>query len=80
MDPPQINYVDPLSIMVINPVGKMRQLFVPFKAQVIEQTVNLSINTWVYVEEVKSDHKYKLLFRVGDSWWPYYAFRIVIHF
>lgn len=80
MDQPQINYVDPLSILVINPSGKMRQLFVPFKAQVIVRTANISLNTWVMVEEVRSDVTHKLLYRVGNNWWPYYAFRIAIHF
>ena len=44
MDPPKINYVDPNRIMVINPTGKIRQLFVPFKVQVLEDTDILKKN------------------------------------
>ena len=52
MDPPQISYVDYNSILIINPKGKMRQLFVPFRVQVIQDTTILKRNTWVFVEEV----------------------------
>lgn len=38
MDPPQINYVDHNSILIVNPAGKMRQLFVPFRVQVLRDT------------------------------------------
>ena len=80
MDPPQINYVDRNSILIINPNGKMRQLYVPFRVQVIQDTTVLKMNTWVIVEEIMPHDQNKLLYRVTAHWWPYSIFRIQIHF
>lgn len=80
MDPPQINYVNHNSIMIINPAGKMRQLFVPFKVQLLHDTSVLKKNTWVMVEEVQPHHQYKMLYRVTTHWWPYDLFKIAATF
>ena len=80
MDPPKINYHDPNSILVINPIGKMRQVFTPFKVQVKEPSTNLDVNSWVLVELVKASPTYKLMFRIGSNWYPYHLFRITIKF
>jgi hypothetical protein len=80
MDPPQINYVDHNSILIINPKGTMRQLHVPFRVQVVQNTPLLKIHTWVWVEEVMPHDQSKLLYRVTSNWWPYHIFRIQIHF
>ena len=75
-----INYHDPNSILVINPIGKMRQVFTPFKVQVKEPTLNLDVNSWVLVDLVKASPTYKLMFRIGSKWYPYHLFRITIKF
>ena len=75
-----INYHDPNSILVINPIGKMRQVFTPFKVQVKEPTTNLVVNSWVLVDLVKASPTYKLMFRIGSKWYPYHLFRITIKF
>ena len=80
MDPPQINYVDHNSILIINPKGIMKQLYVPFRVQVIQDTTILKMNTWVIVEEIMPHDQSKLLYRVTSHWWPYHIFRIQIHF
>ena len=80
MDPPQINYIDHNSVLIINPKGRMRQLFVPFRVQVIQDTSVLKRYTWVFVEEVIPHNQYKMLYRVITHWWPYHLFRIQIHF
>ena len=80
MDPPKINYINNNSIMVINNRGSMRQLFVPFRAQVIQKTATLVKNTWVVVEEVRQHNKYLLIYRIANTWWPYYAFRLSVEF
>ena len=80
MDPPLINYVDYNSILLINPKGKMRQLYVPFRVQVIKDTNSLRKGVWVYAEEVAPHNEYKLLYRVTSNWWPYNIFRIQIQF
>lgn len=80
MDPPYINYLDHDSIMVINSAGRMRQLFVPFKARVVEPTDTLILNSWVNIEEVYPHREHRLLYRVGNNWWPYYIFRLEVRF
>ena len=80
MQPNLINYHDPNSILVINPIGKMRQVFTPFKVQVKEPTLNLDVNSWLLVDLVKASPTYKLMFRIGSKWYPYHLFRITIKF
>ena len=80
MDPPKINYINNNSIMVINNRGSMRQLFVPFRAQVVKDTPTLIKKTWVVVEEVRQHNKYLLIYRIAKTWWPYYAFRLSVEF
>lgn len=80
MDPPHINYIDHKSILVINPTGQMRQLFAPFKVQVLESTTQMAVETWVVVEEILPHEEYKLLYRIGENWWPYNIFRLSVLF
>lgn len=80
MDPPQINYVNHNSILIINPTGNMRQLFVPFRVQVLQDTSILKKNNWVLVEEVQSHDQYKMLYRVTSNWWPFHLFRLQVNF
>jgi hypothetical protein len=80
MDPPNINYIDYKSLLVINPAGQMRQLFVPFKVQVMQPAEYFKVGTWVEVEEIMPHDQYKLLYRIGTNWWPYYIFRLTVLF
>lgn len=80
MDPPQINYINHNSILIINPKGKIRQLFTPFKVQLINDISILKKNSWVVVDLVKASPSYKLMFRIGSKWYPYHLFRITIKF
>lgn len=80
MDPPFINYLDHNSVMVINPAGRMRQLYVPFKVIVIEPTISLKQDSWVIIEEVYTHTEHKLIYRVGNQWWPYSIFRLEVRF
>ena len=80
MDPPKINYVDNNSILVVNPVGRMRQLFVPFRVQVIAETSILLLNSWVLVEQIKAHDEHIILYRVLNLWWPYNVFKLSVIF
>jgi hypothetical protein len=80
MDPPHINFIDHKSILVINPVGRMRQLFAPFKVQVLQPTSILVPGTWVLVDEILPHDQYKIIYRIGDQWWPYNIFRLSVLF
>ena len=80
MDPPKIKYYDPYSVIVINQNGQMRQLFTPFKAQVVVSNSAFKINTWVYIEEVLPHEKHRIIYRIGTQWWPYDAFKLEVRF
>jgi len=80
MDPPNIKYYDEHSVIVINPNGQMRQLFTPFKAQVVVSNSAFKINTWVYIEEVLPHEKYRIIYRIGNQWWPYDVFKLIVKF
>jgi len=80
MDPPHINYVDYRSILIVNPTGKIRQLFCPFRVQVLYDTSILKQKSWVMVDEVKQHREHLLLYRVGEHWWTYDLFRIAATF
>ena len=80
MNPLHINYVYHRSILVINSRGKIRQLYVPFKVKVLLPTEYLKEGSNTYVEEVQTHAVYLLIYRVGNSWLPYYLFEINIHF
>ncbi len=80
MNPAIVNYIDYNSILVINPTGQMRQLFTPFKVQVIHETSILICGTCVWVEEIKPHHELKLIYRIGNNWWPYNSFRLTVLF
>jgi hypothetical protein len=75
-----ITYKDQFSILVVNPVGKMRQLYVPFRVQVIQSSSGLTIGSWVIVEEIRSDQKYKLIYKIMEHWLPYHLFRLSVVF
>lgn len=80
MDPPQINFVDNNSILIINPGGKIKQIFTPFRVQVLHDTNILKKNSWVVVEEIQSHKEYKMLYRITTNWWPYHLFRLQVNF
>ena len=80
MDPPQINYINHNSILIINPKGKIRQLFTPFKVQLINDTSILKKSSWVVVEEIRQHPKHLLIYRVINHWWPYFIFKLDVRF
>ena len=80
MEPSLINYIGSDSILIINPHGKMRQVFVPFPAIVLHDTNLLKKNSRIRVEEVQSHEQFKIIYRVTTHWWPYYLFSIQINF
>lgn len=73
-------YFDSKSILLVNHNGKMRQLFVPFSVQSLHKTSAFPKNAWLYVEEVKPDPKYRLLYCITDLWYPYYHFKLSLNF
>ena len=82
MDPPysKIEYWDDKSIVVINEIGKLRRVHVPFRAVCILQSGSLKPDTWIFVEQVAPDRHFKILYRVIDVWIPYHHFGIITYF
>ena len=80
MDPPQCTFVNNNILMVINPNGKIRQLFTPFNVQVLKDTEHFKESSWVVVEEIRQHPQHILLYRVINNWWPYYIFRLDVRF
>jgi hypothetical protein len=76
MDPPKINYLNSNTLMVINTAGKIRELYTPFKVQVLTPIKPLQNNSMVFVEEVQLNAKHRLIYRIADNWYPYYIFKI----
>ena len=80
MDPPKPVLLDPYSLIVINEDGKLKQLFVPIKVQVVLEDKILSKDRWVLIYEVQPHIQHRLLFRIGYLWYPYHYFRITANF
>ncbi|WP_276133513.1 hypothetical protein [Polluticoccus soli] len=80
MDPPQINFVDNNSILIINRHGLMKQVFVPFKVIVAVNISIFRIGNVVYVDEVSQDRQNRLMYRVAGKWWHYDLFVIAVGF
>ena len=80
MEPPKIKYYDLHSVIVINSNGRMRQVFTPFKAQVMIANSAFEVNSWVYIEEVLPHETYRIIYRVGNQCLPYFVFRLTVKF
>jgi hypothetical protein len=80
MDPTKINYVNNNTLIVINQNGKIRQLFAPFKVQVLKDTNHFKEKSWVIVEEIIQHPQHILLYRVINNWWPYFIFKLDVRF
>lgn len=76
----KITFKDRHSILVLNPSGEIRQLYVPFRVQVIHPLSGLAIGSWVIVEEVCSDKKHILMYKIMQNWLPYSSFRLSVVF
>ena len=68
------------SILLINSMGRIRQLYTPFRVKVSEDVEGLKQGTFVYVEEVASDPQDKLIFITNTGAYLHSSFRIVASF
>jgi len=81
MDPPQnILYYDSYSLLVINPKGKIRRVYTPFKVHCIEPVDDLQFNSRLIVDEVFEDQEDKLLYKICGNLYAYQHFEITIQF
>jgi hypothetical protein len=76
----RIIFYDSFSILVINPSGKIRQLYCPFLVKCIHPIDGIEENTCVYVEQVTRDLNEKLSYLIGGKLYIYSKFKININF
>ncbi len=75
-----ISYGSTNSILLVNSLGRIRQLYTPFRVKVAEDVEGLKAGTYVYVEEVASDPQDRLVFITCTGAYLHSSFRIVASF
>jgi len=72
-----IIFCDERSVMVVNPQGKLRQIYTPFR--VVSIIANgASKNTVYMVDEVKTTANNKLVYIINDRPYYHHNFAIII--
>ena len=72
----QVHYAANNSLLVVNQHGKLRRLFVPIAVRSHTKVGIILNGSTVYVEEVAEHKVYRIIYRVFNSWYPYYYFRL----
>ena len=72
----QIEFLHPNVLLVITPKGIIMELFTPIRAQVIKSIGNITIGTYVYIDSIVKNDKYKILYCISGKWYPYSYFRV----
>ncbi len=67
-------YYRPNILLVINPQGLIRQLYMPLRV------LNNMTNAWVYVDEIQSNDRDELFFVVNNQALLHSLFTITIYF
>ncbi len=76
----KVQYGSTNSILLVNSLGRIKQLYTPFRVKVEEDTESLKKGTYVYVEEVASDPQDRLIFLTNTGAYLHSSFRIVASF
>ena len=75
-----VNYGSSDSILLVNAMGCIRQLYTPFRVKVIGDVEGLTKGSFVYVEEVACTHQDKLVFITNTGTYLHSNFRIIASF
>lgn len=75
-----VSYCDHSSILIVNSLGKMRQLYTPFRVVCRDNNLGLSKGSSVYIEEVAATEGGGLLFITNTGTYPHSCFTIVASF
>lgn len=78
MPPYTVHYCNYNSILVVNPVGKLRQLYTPFRVCGKQQQDNK--RKWYIVDEVISSAEDGLYYLINGKVLPHHQFIIEIQF
>ena len=76
----EVKFINCNSVLLINPIGKIRRLFTPFKVVCIESINGIPINTSVFVDEVLNNDRDQLLYQINGSLYLYKHFQITAKF
>ena len=72
----KLHYAGSNSLLVVNPSGKLRRLFVPIMVKCIRGVNIIRQGSTVYVEKIAEHPQCKLMYRVLGSWYSFEYFRI----
>ena len=75
-----VNYGSSDSILLVNAMGRIRQLYTPFRVKVIEDVDGLTKGSFVYVDEVACTYQDKLAFITSTGTYLHSCFRIIASF
>lgn len=75
-----VSYGSTNSILLVNALGRVRQLYTPFRVKVVEDVEGLKSGSFVYVEEVACTPEDKLVFITNTGAYLHSSFRIVASF
>jgi len=68
------------SLLVVNPQGKIRRIYVPFRVLCIKGTGSIVANAWVYVQQISMNINNQLIYFIAGEFHVYDSFRIFINF
>ncbi len=75
-----ISYGSKNSILLVNSLGRIRELYTPFRVKVTEDVEDLKKGAYVYVEEVGCSQDGKLIYIMDNMAYLHNSFRIVASF
>ena len=75
-----LQYYNSNTLLLVNPKEQIRKLYTPFRVLCLSAVDKITINTWVYVDEVLSNHKDELLYVIFGEAQPYKHFKLPVSF
>ena len=75
-----ISYGSKNSILLVNSLGRIQELYTPFRVKVAEDVENLKAGTHVYVDEVACLPDGRLIYITETGAYLHSSFRIVASF
>jgi hypothetical protein len=78
--PLRLKYVTDGCLLLINPKGKIRVLYTPFRVQCIKASSDIPEKTWVYVESVFEHQEYIIGYLINGIIHPFKNFQINISY
>jgi len=76
----RLKYVTGGCLLLINPNGKLRVLYTPFRVLCIKESFGIPTNAWVYVEAIFHHPEFKISYLIHGNIHPYHCFRVCIAF